>query len=62
MRNILTNILGFLIIGVSVYGLLYLELEVLKFGALFIFGSVFVYFENNTIKKYIKKALDKYLK
>lgn len=62
MKNIISNIIGFLIIGVSVYGLLFLELELLKFAVLSAMGFAAFYFENSTIKKYIKKAFDKWLK
>ncbi len=62
MKNIISNIIGFLIIGVSIFGLLYLELELLKFAVLSAMGFAAFYFENSTIKKYIKKAFDKWLK
>ena len=62
MKNIISNILGILIIGVSIYGLLYLELEVLKFSVLITIGLAAFYFENSTIKIYIKKGLDKWLR
>lgn len=62
MKNIISNIIGFLIIGVSVYGLLYLELELLKFAVLSAMGFAAFYFENSTIKEYIKKGFDKWLK
>jgi hypothetical protein len=62
LKNILSNILGFAIIGVSIYGLLYLELEILKFSLLCSIGFAGLYFENSTIKEYIKKGLDKVLK
>jgi hypothetical protein len=47
---------------VSIYGLLYLELEILKFSLLCAIGFAGLYFENSTIKEYIKKGLDKVLK
>ena len=62
MKNIISNILGILIIGVSIYGLLYLELEVLKFSVLITIGLAAFYFKNSTIKEYIKKGFDKWLK
>ena len=62
MKNIISNILGFLIVGVSIYGLLYLDLEIVKFSALTLLGLAFIYFKNGTIKEYIKKGIDKLLK
>ena len=62
MKNIISNIIGFLIIGVSVYGLLYLELELIKFSVLSAIGFAAFYFENSTIKEYIKKGFDKWLR
>lgn len=62
MKNILTNIVGFIIVGLSIYALLRLELEVIKFSILTVLGLALIYFENSTIKDYIKKALDKLLK
>ena len=62
MKNILTNILGFIIVGVSIFGLLYLELTIIKFSALTLLGLALIYFENGTIKEYIKKGIDKLLK
>tara|TARA_R110001592_G_scaffold315101_2_gene590951 strand:- start:328 stop:516 length:189 start_codon:yes stop_codon:yes gene_type:complete len=62
VKNILTNIVGFIIVGLSIYALLRLELEVIKFSILTVLGLALIYFENSTIKDYIKKALDKLLK
>ena len=62
MKNIITNIVGIIITGISIYGLLYLELEVMKFSVLILIGLSCFYFKNETIKIYIKKALDKWLK
>ena len=62
MKNVISNILGVLIVSVSIYGLLYLELELLKFSLLSAIGFAALYFENATIKEYLKKALDKVLK
>tara|TARA_R110000851_G_scaffold4479_1_gene18180 strand:- start:1568 stop:1768 length:201 start_codon:yes stop_codon:yes gene_type:complete len=62
MKNIITNILGVIITAISIYGLLYLELEVMKFSVLILIGLSCFYFKNETIKIYIKKALDKWLK
>ena len=62
MKNIITNVLGFLITGLSIFGLVWLELEILKFTILTLLGLALVYFENSTIKEYIKKGIDKLLK
>ena len=62
MKNTLTNILGFIIVGLSIFGLLYLELTIIKFSALTLLGLALIYFENGTIKDYIKKGIDKLLK
>jgi len=62
MKNIISNILGIIIVGVSIFGLLYLELTVVKFSLLITIGLACFYFENGTIKNYIKKAVDKILK
>jgi hypothetical protein len=60
--NILTNILGILMTCVSVYALLYLDLSVVKFSILITIGLAAIYFENDTIKSYLKKAVDKLLR
>jgi hypothetical protein len=62
MKNIITNIVGFIIVGLSIFGLLYLELEVVKFSILTLLGLALIYFENSTIKNYIGKGIDKLLK
>ena len=62
MKNIITNVAGFLITGLSIFGLVWLELEILKFTILTLLGLALVYFENSTIKEYIKKGIDKLLK
>ncbi len=61
MKNKISNIIGVIIIGLSIYGLLYLELAVLKFSVLIVIGLSMLYFENSTIKEYIKKGLDKWI-
>ena len=61
MKNFVTNIAGGLFIFVGVYGLLYLDLDITRFSVLLLFGFIMIYLENKTIKKYIKKALDKYV-
>lgn len=62
MKNIISNILGVIIVAISIYGLLYLELTAIKFSILITIGLAAFYFENSTIKKYLKKAVDKILK
>ena len=62
MKNIITNIVGFIIVGLAIFGLLYLELAIIKFSALTLLGLAFIYFKNGTIKEYIKKGIDKLLK
>ena len=62
MKNIITNIIGFLIMASAVFGLLVLELELLSFSVLMAVGSCFFYFENETIKRYLKRAVNKYLR
>jgi hypothetical protein len=62
MKNIISNILGVIMMGFAVYGLLYLELEKVEFSLLIGIGLACFYFENSTIKKYIKKFLDNKIK
>jgi hypothetical protein len=62
MKNIISNIIGVILVGLSVYGLLYLDLERIDFTLLMIIGLACFYFENSTIKKYIKKFLDSKIK
>ena len=62
MKNIISNILGVIIVGLSIYGLLYLDLTALKFSSLAVLGFALFYFENTTIKTYLSKAVEKLLK
>lgn len=62
MKNFISNVIGMIITGVSIYALLYLELTILKFSVLITIGLASFYFENDTIKSYLKKAVDKLLK
>lgn len=62
MKNKITNILGFIMLLLSVYGLLYLDLEVLEFLALSSIGGLLIFFKNDKIKTYIEKGLNKVLK
>ena len=50
MKNKITNILGFIMLLLSVYGLLYLDLEVLEFLALSSISGLLIYFKNDKIK------------
>ena len=61
MKNIITNIVGFLLLVCGVYGLMYLELELIKVGFLFLCSGVLIYFKNATIKRYLSKGVKKYL-
>ena len=62
MKNIISNILGIVLIALATYGLLYSELDIIKYSILNAVGFAAFYFENDTIKKYTAKALDKFLK
>lgn len=61
MRNVLTNIIGLILLACGVYGLLYLNLEIIKFAALVILSGALMYFKNSTIKRYLKKVINKYV-
>lgn len=61
-KNIITNILGLGFIVSSVYGLLKMDLELTSFFALVGIGCVLFYFENKSIKTFIRKGVNKYLK
>lgn len=61
MKNIITNIIGIILLACGVYGLMFLDLEIIKVGFLFLCSGVLIYFKNTTIKKYISKGLDKYI-
>ena len=61
MKNIITNIVGSTMVGLSIYGLLYIDLSILKFLVLNSVGGLLIYFENKSIKTFIRKALNKYL-
>ena len=62
MKNIISNFIGIILIFGSTYYLLAEDLEVLKYSIVITVGFACFYFENDTIKKYISKALDKILK
>jgi hypothetical protein len=62
MKNIISNIIGIILVGFSVYGLLYLNLETVKFTILIMIGMACFYFENNTIKSFLKKYFQSKLK
>ncbi len=55
MKNIISNVIGLIIVGLSVYGLLYLDLDIVKFTLLDMIGFACFYFENETIQKFLKK-------
>ena len=61
MKNIITNIVGVILLACGVYGLMYLELELIKVAFLFLCSGVLIYFKNSTIKRYISKGVKKYL-
>tara|TARA_R110000772_G_scaffold247614_1_gene361539 strand:+ start:308 stop:499 length:192 start_codon:yes stop_codon:yes gene_type:complete len=61
MKNIISNIIGIIIQGIAIYSLIELELALTSFAVLMSIGGVLFYFENRTIKKYLKKVVDKYL-
>ena len=61
MKNIITNIIGIILLVCGVYGLMYLDLELIKVGFLFLCSGVLIYFKNSTIKRYISKGVKKYL-
>ena len=61
MKNILTNVVGVLLLFTGVYGLLFLDLDLIKFIALALISGILIYFENKTIKSILKKGVKKYL-
>ena len=61
MKNILTNVVGILLLFTGVYGLLFLDLDLIKFIALALISGILIYFENKTIKSILKKGVKKYL-
>ena len=61
MKNILTNVVGVLLLFTGVYGLLFLDLDLIKFIALALISGILIYFENKTIKLILKKGVKKYL-
>jgi len=62
MKNIISNILGILIVGFSVYGLLFLDLVTIKFTLIIIIGLGCFYFENATIKRLLEKYINSKIK
>ena len=62
MKNLVSNILGIVLICLATYGLLYSELDIVKYSILNAVGFATFYFENDTIKDYTKKVLDKFIK
>ena len=61
MKNIISNILGVLIIGASVFGLVKMEMDLLSAGFLMLVGGGLFYFENKTIKIILHRAINKYI-
>ena len=62
MKNIISNIVGVILIFASTYFFLVYSLDLIKYGVVVVIGLSCFYFDNYTIKKYISKALDKILK
>ena len=62
MKNIISNIVGVILIFASTYFFLVYSLDLIKYGVVVVIGLSSFYFDNYTIKKYISKALDKILK
>jgi len=62
MKNIISNMIGIVLISLATYGLLYSELDIIKYSILNAVGFAAFYFENETIKDYTKKVLDKFIK
>ncbi len=61
MKNIVSNILGILILASGVYSLIMLELELISFSVLVLVGCGLFYFENDTIKKHLEAGVNKLL-
>jgi len=61
MKNTITNVVGFILLSCGVYGLMFLDLELIKVGFLFLTSGVLIYFKNSTIKRYISKGVKKYI-
>jgi uncharacterized membrane protein YbaN (DUF454 family) len=62
MKNIVSNIIGVLLIGIAVYGLVWYELDTIKFTLLIAIGLACFYFENKTIKELLKSFFEKKIK
>ena len=62
MKNIISNVIGFIIIAISVYSFVWMSLETVKFGLLIAIGLACFYFENQTIQKLLKKYFESKIK
>lgn len=62
MKNIISNILGVLIIGLAVYRVAFNELPIVAASFLTGIGAILFYFENKKIKKYLVRLVNLKLK
>lgn len=62
MKNIISNFLGVLLFGYSIYALVYRELEVSRFLILAATGLVLFLFKISKTKEWLSKYLDGILK
>ena len=62
MKNIISNIVGVILILGSTYYFVVESLVLVKYSVVVVIGLSCFYFDNRTIQKYISKALDKLLK
>ena len=62
IKNIVTNVLGLLMVIASVYGLLTSLLTLASFGVLILISLSLFMFKMPILKSYIQKFLDKKLK
>jgi len=62
VKNIVTNIIGILMLGTAVYGLMLDMITLPAFGVLTLISLGLFMFKNSTSVEYIKKFLDKKLK
>jgi len=62
LKNIITNIMGLLMLITAVYGLMMDMITITAFGVLTLIALALFMFKNSTSVEYIKKFLDKKLK
>lgn len=62
LKNIITNILGLLMVIVSVYAIIFKMIEIPVFSILMVIALALFLFKSSTSVEYIKKFLDKKLK